>query len=97
MYAYPPSEEAWVTSKVVPTVVGGGGVTVLKVAVTLRFLFKVSVHVGAVPLQFPPQYENVLPVVGVAVRYTLLLYGTERTQGDTEHVCPPSVVTMPCP
>jgi hypothetical protein len=47
----------------------------VKVAVTLRAWFMLTVQVVAVPEQSPPQPANVLPVVAVAVKVTLVPLG----------------------
>jgi hypothetical protein len=85
-----------VTPVVRVCVVGCDGVSV-KVAVTERFRVRLIEQVGVVPLQLPPHAVKVFPSVGVAVTVTRVLYGTVRTHGESEHVCPLVVVTVPCP
>jgi len=68
----------------------------LKAAETERFRERVLVQVGVVPEQEPPQRLNVLPVSGVAVSFTTVLYGKTSTQAAVLQTMP-FAETVPFP
>ena len=72
----------------------------MKVAVTLVFCVMLTVQDGFVPLQAPPQLENVQPAEGVAISVTFVPLANESLQVPVldEQLIPfGELVTVPLP